>query len=80
VHAHACIDFIQAVRSANAWRRERTPLLARLKSALRGFSSTRELRRHHPRLLELATLIIARSTSQSWEQLPSGEFLFTFAK
>jgi hypothetical protein len=79
-HAHACIEFIQTIRTAQSWPVNRTPRLARIWPMLKGHWVTLRIMLAHSRLFELGRVIVLNTSSQTWERRADGNYLFKFSR
>lgn len=77
-HATALIAFIETARASQSWGH--IPFLARLGPLAKGLFVTLRITVRHSRLFALGQIIVLNSSSQTWEQLPDGQFLFRFVR
>ena len=75
-HASALISFIETIRVTNSWGEKRIPYHARLVPLVKGLLVILRILLKHSRLFDLGGVIVLKSTSQTWEQLPDGQVLF----
>ena len=78
--AGALITYIEQVRLTKNWEAKRTNLISRLPGLVKFWFVLARLATVHSRLLELSKTVIVTSTSQSWEELADGQFLFRFER
>jgi hypothetical protein len=75
-HASALISFIETIWVTNSWGKNRTPYHARLVPLAKGLLVILRILFKHSKLFDFGGVIILKSTSQTWEQLPDGQVLF----
>jgi hypothetical protein len=79
-HATALISFIETIWVTNSWGPKRIPYHARLVPLAKGLVVILRILFGHSRLFDLGGVIVLKSSSQTWEQLPDGQVLFRFAR